>query len=184
MSRVTYANKRKWNPLIIRQTGFYCFHCKCPNTLQNPLEYGHLNGNDDYSCPENLAFMCKVCNNKMKFNFDMQIKANDQLIENEKAVGVCESINASEESSQQETSKINRQLAYTFTFEHTMNGNDVLLSDTVNAVTNLCYDNNKTGSQAAVRRYIDQFSNPYNGMFVIFTDHEGKKRIKRKEVRN
>jgi len=98
---------------------------------------------------------------------------------------VCESINATEESSQQETSKINRQLAYTFTFEHTMNGNDVLLSDTVNAVTNLCYDNNKTGSQAAVRRYIDQFSNPYNGMFVIFTtDHEGKKRIKRKEVRN
>lgn len=184
MSRVTYTAKKKWNPLIIKQTGTKCLFCKCPNTTETPLEYGHLNGNDDDSRPENLAFICKTCNNKMKFNYDMQFQANDQLIENEKAVYACERTDATEESSQQETSRINKQLAYTFLLEHTMNNDDILLSDTVNAVTNLCYDNNKTGSQAAVRRYIDQFSNPYNGMFVIFTDHEGKKRIKRKEVRN
>jgi len=65
-----------------------------------------------------------------------------------------------------------------------MNGDDILLADAVNAITNLCYDNNKTGSQAAVRRYTDQFSNPFNGKFVIFTDHEGKKRIRRKERLN
>jgi len=180
MVRLTYSNKRKWNPIIVKQTGYYCFFCKCPNTPENPLEYGHLNGNEDDSRPENLAYMCKSCNNKMKQNYDMQFQANDQLIENEKAVYACERTDATEEGSQQETSRINKQLAYTFLSEHTMNGNDILLSDTVNAVTNLCYDNNKTGSQAAVRRYIDQFSNPYNGIFVIFTDHDGKKRIKRR----
>jgi len=181
MSRLSYSNKRKWDPIIVKQTGSPCLFCKCPNTVDNPLEYGHLNGNRDDTRPENLAYMCKSCNNKMKSNFDMQIQANDQLIENEKAVFACESIDATKESSQQETSRINKQLAYTFLLEHTMNGDDILLSDCVNAITNLCYDNNKTGSQAAVRRYIDQFSNPYNGKFIIFTDHEGKKRIKRKE---
>lgn len=181
MSRLSYSNKRKWNPLIVKQTGNHCFFCKCPNTIDTPLEYGHLNGNRDDSRPENLAYMCKSCNNKMKFNAEMGFLANDQLIENEKAVLVCESTDATEESNQQETSRINKQLTYTFLMEHTMNGDDVLLSDCVNAITNLCYDNNKTGSQAAVRRYIDQFSNPYNGKFVIFTDHEGKKRVKRKE---
>ena len=181
MSRLTYSKKMKWNPIIVRQTGNHCFFCKCPNTIDTPLEYGHLNGNRDDSQPENLAYMCKTCNNKMKFNPEMELLANDQLIVNVKAVYACESIDATEESNQQETSRINKQLTYTFLMEHTMNGNDILLSDTVNAITNLCYDNNKTGSQAAVRRYIDQFSNPYNGKFVIFTDHEGKKRIKRKE---
>jgi len=183
MVRLTYANKRKWNPIIVRQTGYYCFFCKCPNTPENPLEYGHLNGNEDDSRPENLAYMCKVCNNKMKFDYDMKFHANDQLIKNEKAVYACESIDATEDTSQQETARINKQLAYTFLLEHTMNGDDILLSDTTNAITNLCYDNNKTGSQAATRRYIDQFSNPINGIFVIFIDHEGKKRIKRKESR-
>ncbi len=183
MSRPTYTQKRKWNPVIVQQTGYYCFHCKCPNTPDTPLEYGHLNGNKDDSRPENLAFMCHVCNNKMRLDGDMQILSNDQLIKNEDAVLACERTDATEESSQQETSRINKQLTYTFLLERTMNGDDILLSDTVNAVTNLCYDNNKTGSQAAVRRYVDQFSNPYNGKFVIFTDHEGKKRIRRKEIK-
>jgi len=183
MSRLTYTHKRKWDPLIVKQTGRYCFFCKCPDTSETPLEYGHLNGNRDDSRPENLAFMCHVCNNKMKTDFDMQNIAIDQLIKNEKAVLACERTDATEDSSQQETSRINKQLAYTFYFEHTMNGDDILLADAVNAITNLCYDNNKTGSQAAVRRYTDQFSNPFNGMFVIFTDHEGEKRIRRKEIK-
>jgi len=181
MSRLSYSNKKKWNPIIVRQTGNHCFFCKCPNTTDNPLEYGHLNGNRDDTRPENLSYMCGSCNNKMKFNYDMKFQANDQLLKNEKAGLACESTNATKESNQQETSRINKQLTYTFLMEHTMNGDDILLSDCVNAITNLCYDNNKTGSQAAVRRYIDQFSNPYNGKFVIFTDHEDKKRIKRKE---
>jgi len=184
MSRLTYTNKRKWDPVIVKQTGNKCFFCKCPNTTETPLEYGHLNGNDDDSRPENLTYICKPCNNKMKFDHDMHFKATDQLIKNEKAVYACERTDASEEGSQQEISRINKQLAHTFLLEHTMNGDDILLSDTVNAITNLCYDNNKTGSQAAVRRYIEQFSNPWNGEFVIFTDHEGKKRIKRKEIKN
>jgi len=184
MTRLTYSNKKKWNPLIVKQTGYYCFFCRCPYTTEIPLEHGHLNGNDDDTRPENLAYMCKSCNNKMKFNFDMQILANDQLIKNEKAVCACERTDASEDTSQQETARINRELTLTFLKEHTINGDDILLSDAVDAITNLCYDNNKTGSQAAVRRYIGQFSNPINGYFVIFTDHEGKKRIKRKEIKN
>jgi len=179
MVRLSYALKRKADPLIIRQTGNLCFFCKLPNTSENSLEYGHLNGNADDSRPENLAYMCKTCNNKMKFNYDMQILANEHLLKNEKAVYVCER-NGTEERSQQEISLINKELTHVFLLEHTMNHDEILLVDVVNAITNLCYDNNKTGSQAAIHRYIDQFSNRYNGIFVKFTDHEGKKRIRRK----
>jgi len=128
MARLTYTNKRKWNPIIVRQTGYYCFFCKCPNTPETPLEYGHLNGNRDDSRPENLAYMCHPCNNKMKTDFDMHLLANDQLIKNENAVLACERTDATEDSSQQETSRINKQLTYTFLLERTMNGDELLLT--------------------------------------------------------
>ena len=79
MVKLTYTLKRKWETIVIYQTGKVCFHCKCENTELNPLEWGHLNGNNNDSRPENLAFMCKTCNNKQKFNYDMQILANEQL---------------------------------------------------------------------------------------------------------
>ncbi len=185
MVKLTYTLKRKWEPIVINQTGKVCFHCNCENMELNPLEWGHLNGNDNDSRPENLAFMCKTCNNKQKFNYDMQILANEQLQKNEKAVLTRERMLADtgttkELTSQQEISKINKRITKQFIQEQTINNQELILRDIVNAIVDICDDNNGTGSQSAVYRYIDSLTNPYTGKYTLSTNSEGKTVIRRR----
>jgi len=57
---------------------------------------------------------------------------------------------------------------------------ELIQSDTVNAIVSICQDNNQTGSQAAVRRYIDEFTNPYTGKYTLSTNSQGKTIIRRR----
>ena len=185
MVRVTTTRKRKWRPQVIEQTGNGCFFCSCVDTELNPLEWGHLNGNENDSRPENLAFMCKSCNNKHKFNFDMQILGNEQLRENEKAVLASERMLADtgtnkDLTSQQEISKCNNRITKQFLSEHTINNDELLLKDTVNAIVDICQDNNDTGSQSAVYRYIDSLTNPYTGKYTLSVNSKGQNIIRRR----
>jgi len=88
MSRVSYSMKKRNIPIVINQTGQYCFFCKCPSLELNPLEIGHLNSDEHDNRPENWAFMCHPCNCRMKTNADMQIQANEQLRKNELSTSV------------------------------------------------------------------------------------------------
>ena len=185
MVKLTYTLKRKWEPIVINQTGRDCFHCNSENTELNPLEWGHLNGNDNDSRPENFAFMCKTCNNKQKFNYDMQILANEQLQKNEKAVLTRERMlpdtgTTKELTSQQEINKINYQITKQFIQEHTLIEKEVILRDAVNAIVDICKDNNGTGSQSAVYRYIESITNPYTGKYTLSTNSQGKQIIRRR----
>lgn len=185
MNKITYTKKKKWEPLVVSQTGRNCFFCKCENTELNPLEWGHLNGKAEDVRPENFAFMCKSCNNKHKFNFDMQIEANEQLRENEKAVLTRERTlpdtgTTKELTSQQEINKINYQITKQFIQEHTLAEKEVILRDAVNAIVDICKDNNRTGSQSAVHRYIDSLTNPYTGKYTLSTNPQGKTIIRRR----
>jgi len=188
-----------------------------------------LNNNPNDSRPENLVFCCHVCNNKKKTNPEMQISANEKMIQNEKAVFACagtagtslsfRSLNINHDenrqlpfpenatlgmefvmgggvkptfqllpdtgttqqlSSQQEISKINMQLTKQFLQEHTINGEEPILKDVVNAIVNLCQDNNGTGSQSAVYRYVDVLANPYNGRYTLSKNSQGKTIIRRR----
>jgi len=147
MSKLTYSKKKRADPFIIKQTGRDCFHCHCENSELNPLEYGHLNANDEDNRPENLAYMCHACNIKQKFSFDMQILANEQLKKNEKAMYVCERTKAdsgtkNDLTSCQEINKINVQITKQWLQEHTINGEMPILNDSVYAIVNICQDNN------------------------------------------
>jgi len=184
MVRLTHRKKQIMLPIVLEQTGFNCFHCKCENTELNPLEWGHLNGNENDSRPENSAFMCKTCNNKQKFNFDMQILANEQLQKNEKAVLARERMLADtgttkDLTSQQEINKTNMNVTKQFLLEHTLHDNSIILKDAVNAIVNICQEND-TGSQSAVYRYIDSLSNPINGKYTICLNPQGKNIIRRR----
>ena len=185
MVKLTYSLKRKWKPIIIKQTGESCFHCKYEATELNPLEWGHLNGNENDNRPENFAFMCRPCNNRQKFNFDMIINANEQLRKNEKAGLVCERTNADSGTNKDLTScsginKTNKRIADQFLLEHTMNHEEIVLKDGVNAVVNICYENDGTGSQSAVYRYFEELSNPFNGKYTICGTPKGQNIIRRR----
>lgn len=185
MKNLTYTAKRKWNPIVINQTGDNCFHCKGEGTELNPLEWGHLNANKADNRPENFAFMHHTCNNKQKIDYDMQILANEQLRKNEEAALAGEGMLADsgttkELTSQQEINKINTQITIQFIQEHTIQNEELFLKDAANAIVNICQDNNGTGSQSAVYRYIDVLCNPINGKYTICLNSQGKNVIRRR----
>jgi len=181
MSRPTYTQKRRWEPLIVRQTGNNCFFCK---RYDIPLEYGHLNGNRDDSRPENIAKMCHPCNCKMIDDYDMQILARDQLRKNEDAVLACERMNGSvgtteELTSCQSISGINFRIAEQYVTEHTLVDGDLILKDIVRDIVGICRKNNNTGSQSAVYRYIDTLvSSAYP--FTLSVNAKGETIIRRR----
>jgi len=185
MSRLTHRIKQKAFPTLVERDDYRCFYCKGKFYDNHPAEYDHLNNNPNDSRRENLVFSHKECNNKKKFDSDYQIIAQDKLIENENAVVACERTLADtsttkELTSQQEISKTNKNIAKRFVEEHTINGEELILRDAANAIVNICDENNGTGSQAAVYRYIDGFCNPFNGKFTLSTNEKGQTTIRRR----
>ena len=155
MSRPTYTQKRRWEPLIIKQTGNYCLFCKRSDI---PLEYGHLNGRKNDSRPENIAKMCHPCTCKMEDDFDMQIFAQEQLEKNENAALACAGMNKSvgtteHLTSSQAISANNFKIAEQHVLEHTVTDGYLVVKDGVNDVVGICRKNDNTGSESAVYRY-------------------------------
>ena len=181
MSRITHGKKIRWKPQVVEQTGYNCFHCKRSDI---PLEWGHLNANRDDTRAENMAFMCHVCNNKMKNDGDMQILANDQLTKNEKAVLVCAGMNATVGTTEQLTScqsisNTNFRIAEQYVTEHTLVDGDLIVKDAVNDIVGICRKNNNTGSQSAVYRYLYTLcSSAYP--FTFCTNKKGEDIIRRR----
>jgi len=155
MSRPTYTQKRRWEPQIIKQTGNYCFFCKCSNI---PLVNGHLNSDKNDSRPENLAKMCYPCNERMKNDFDMRNLANDQLAKNEESGLACAGMKPKLGTTEGLTScsaisANNFKIAEQYVLTHTLDGNYLIVKDGVNDVVGICRKNDNTGSDSAVYRY-------------------------------
>jgi len=208
MARLSHRLKKQYDPIILKRDGSKCFYCKREFTETIPPEHDHLNNKPNDSRPENLVFCCHVCNNKKKTNPDMQVLAQEKMIQNEKAVFACagtagtaidkkaefvmgggvkptfqllpDTGTTQQLTSQQEISKINMQITKQFLQEHTINGEKPILKDVVNAIVNLCQDNNGTGSQSAVYRYVDVLANPYNGRYTLSKNSQGKTIIRRR----
>jgi len=178
--QLSYKQKNEWYPLIIDRDGYRCFYCKKDFEKYNPSEYDHLNNNSHDNRPENLVLTHHSCNIIKKTSPEWQILANQQLEENERSTFGCERKNEHETLTEQIISQTNRDMTKTFLLEHTINGKTILLKDAVNAITHLCNDNNNTGSQAAIRRYIDVLCNPYTGNFILVQNPDGKLMIGRK----
>ncbi len=83
----------------------------------------------------------------------------------------------------QEISKTNTNITKQFLLEHTLHGNSMIVKDAVNAIVNLCQENNHTGSQAAIYRYIESYTNPINGLYTICNTPKGENII-RKRIEN
>ncbi len=178
--QLSYKQKNEWYSLIIERDGYRCLYCKKDFERYYPPEFDHLNNDSSDNRPENLVLVHHSCNNRKKMNAEWQILANQKLEENERSTFACERKNEHETLTEHVISQTNRDLTKIFLLEHTINGQTILLNDAANAITNLCNDNNNTGSQAAIRRYIDVLTNPVNGNFVIEKNPDGKRMIGRK----
>jgi len=179
--RLSYELKQRFNPILIKRDGFQCFFCKVAFSELIPAEYDHLNNDTTDNRLENWVFCCHPCNNKKKFNPEMQMIALEKLKENERSVFVGERTGAYEDTlSEQEISKINKGIAKNFIQEHTINNESLILKDAINAIVNLCNDNNETGSQSAIYRYVESWCNPYNGFLIKEKNPDGVWIIRRR----
>jgi hypothetical protein len=185
MSKLSYRQKKEWFQLIVQRDGHRCLYCTSPFTDTNPSEYEHLNSNEKDNRPENLCLAHHSCNVKKKYNPDMQILANTKLQENERSTFACEKTLADtgttkEMTSQQEINKTNMRITEQFVLEHTVNQEELVLRDAVNAIVDICQKNNHTGSQAAAYRYIDSLTNPFTGRYTLSANPKGKTIIQKR----
>ena len=183
---LTYSQKKKWTSLILQRDGSNCFYCMLPIEHEEDMEFDHLDNVESHNYPENLVFCHHVCNVKKRMYQPWQDKAIGKLTINQrKTLFVCERTQADtgttkESTSQQEISKTNIGIAKRFFQEHTINNEELVLRDAVNAIVDICQDNNGTGSQSAVYRYLDFLTNPFTGKFTLSTNSQGKTIIRRR----
>ena len=183
--KITDKTKRDDFSSIVERDGYRCLYCPEPFTETHPEEWEHLD-NDIYNdAIWNKTFTHHECNNRKKLSPELQIIAREKIISNKKYVFARERTQADtgttkELTSQQEISKTNIGIAKRFIQEHTINNEDLILRDTANAIVDICQDNNGTGSQSAVYRYIEFLTNPYTGKFTLSTNSQGKTIIRRR----
>jgi len=171
-------------PRMKERDGYKCLYCPLPFTDTHPAEIEHLDNNHNHNQIWNKAFAHHECNNRKKFNTDMQIIANEKILSNKKYVYACErKAELTEVSSSEQRNRQNKPIALQFITEHLMVEPYLLLRDAVNAITHLCFETNGTGSQQATRNYIEEFCNPINGKFEL-TENERGQKIIRKRIYN
>jgi len=185
MSRLSSSMKIRYYPFLIKRDGNKCFYCQDAFTIENPYEYDHLNNDENDSRPENTVLNHHPCNVKKKYSSLWQAKALGKLKMNEASKYVCERTSAdsgtkNDTTSCSEINKTNKRIADQFILEHTMHGEELIEKDGVNAVVNICFENNGTGSQPAVYRYFEELSSPYNGKYTICSNSKGQNIIRRR----
>ncbi len=184
---LTWNQKVKWAPLLdFRDNPEICLYCGKPYPNPNNRDWDHLDNIESHNYPENLVRCCHSCNVKKITNEALQARALIKLKENQESDlstyerTLADTGTTKEVTSQQEINRINYPIAEQFILERTLTDDELILKQAVNAIVDICQKNNNTGSQSAVYRYIDSFTNPYTGKYTLSTNSQGKTIIRRR----
>ena len=185
MSKPSQRLKTSRFPLLWTDQKGLCLYCKTAFTDTFRPEYDHLNNNTNDNRIENWALVCHACNNRKKGNIEMNVIASDKLKTNQKREYVCARMQedlgmTKEPTTSQAINKTNMRITEQFLMEYTIHDEELLLLDAINAVVNLCYSNNETGSVTAVRRYIGILCNRINGKYSLSLNKKGETIIRRR----
>lgn len=195
---LTTNKKAKLFPLLVQRDGDVCFYDKQPfvDSIANlQRNFDHLNNDPQDNRVENLVLCHSECNQKKKWDFDMQLLAHEKLKENVLRASEPQSDNARERFSNTDTDDdeltegqmnftINKLVKSTLD-EKLPEDSDVTISYSkiLKAITFLVIDQTKgRGSETAVRRSLDAFCS----MFAPWEDYkEGKgNRVIRRRKQN
>jgi len=188
MPRLTHRLKKEFFRIIVEKDDYKCFYCNEGFSDVHPAEYDHLNNNSNDSRIENCVFCHHECNIKKKTSSDWQIKAMEKLKQNERVLlaserRLADTGSVEELTSSQAISKAVRPVAMQWLEEHILMEQELLLRHVVPAIANLCQTQIGWGSHAAIRRYIEEWCNPYNGKFTL-TKNDSEQTIIRKRTEN
>jgi len=176
---LTQTSKIKFLHQLIERDGFVCYQCEKP-LGKNDYVYEHLDDNRHHNNFENIALAHQSCNIKKIKDFDMQLKAQEKLKQNEE---MCLSERKLEDKSghEQYSSEISINTKnYSFTeqyiSEHIQTDGSMLYSDALNSITYLCKKRTGHGSDQAVRRYLNQLTCA-ESLYMIVKNDKGKRVI-------
>jgi len=186
---LTTNKKAKAFPLLVQRDGDVCFYDKQPFVDSIPgmqRNFDHLNNDPFDNRIENLVLCHADCNQKKKWNFDMQFLAHEKLKENVRNASEPQSDNGRERISTAHTDTDDEELTegqMNFTINKLVKSTldekipegsleKVSYSKMLKAITFLVIDQTKgRGSETAVRRSLDAFCS----MFAPWEDYkEGK----------
>jgi len=160
LTRSSHKQNLEDIPFIIERDGNGCSYCPEPFTPTHPREWEHYDNDPDNNELWNKGFTHHECNVRKQRNTDMQILAGEKIESNKKYVYEGERTLADTGTIEELTScsainRINFRTAEQYVNEHTLVDGDLILPDTIRDIVGICKKNNGTGSQQAVRRYIE-----------------------------
>jgi hypothetical protein len=184
---LTTNKKAKAFPLLVQRDGDVCFYDKQPFVDSIPgmqRNFDHLNNDPLDNRIENLVLCHADCNQKKKWDFDMQLLAHEKLKENVRNACAPQSDNERERFSNAHTDDdeltegqmnltINKLVRSTLEEKLPEGSSEIFsYSKMLKAVTFLVIEQTKgRGSETAVRRSLDAFCS----IFAPWEDYkEGK----------
>ncbi len=187
---LTDRMKAEWLDIIIQRDGGYrCWYCHKPFSLSQSEEeghlYDHLNDNRSDNRIDNVVLCCRRCNNKKKYDFDMQFLAKEKLDDNEKCNYMREKFDKklrNREDSEVQISKVNYQICYRYVMKNVDAFEEIEFKETVNSVVYKCRQNNNTGSPQSVYNYLNVICSK-ESPYEITKNVDEKKIIRRKIIK-
>jgi len=173
--------KHEFLPDIITHDGFICLYCSNSLTGKNWI-YEHLDDDPMNNVRENIALSCQSCNNKKPHHSTMKQIALNRKRENEKSMSTR--AGASEVSSpsfnpELDISQSNFEITFQYLSEIISTDDFIDFKSAVDSSVMLCRKNTGTGSQTAVRRYVDALVSK-EGPFMVTQNNKKVKIIVRR----
>ena len=189
---LTERMKISFLPLLLkRDGGFFCFYCKCDLSKTDHV-FEHLDDDRTNNEIDNTVLACISCNNKKPSSPEMKKRALEKKKLNEQSNSSREYVSDREKrittsmrrleapapsfKPELDISEINFEIAEQFLHEKLSVGDEMEFKTAVDSITMICRNKTGTGSQPAVRRYLDALVSP-EGKFMVVQNSEKKKVI-------
>ena len=140
----------------------------------------HLDGNTNNNEDWNLALSCQKHNIEKIENYDYQIIAKEKIKQNQSMVYAPRIEDKNENvSTEVDINVSNREITKQNLLEWTIDGQTIEFKKALDAITYLCQELTKHGSQKCVRDYISALCS-FTGPFMIVKDENKQKVIQRR----
>jgi len=169
--------KRDFLPDIISHDGFVCLYCLI-SLVGIKWVYEHLDDDPTNNIRENIALSCQSCNNKKPHSSTMKQIALIKKAENEKrnyACGRAREVSSPSLKPEFDINQTNFEIASQYLSEVVATDGSIEFKVALDSITMRCKTLTSTGSQTAVRRYLDALVSP-EGKFMVVQNPE-KKRV-------
>ena len=169
--------KRDFLPDIISHDGFVCLYCEISLVGKN-WNYEHLDDDHTNNVRENIGLSCQSCNNKKPYSSTMKQIALRKKQENEKrnyTGGRAREISSPSLKPELDINQTNFEIAFQYLSEVVATDGSIEFKIALDSITMRCKTQTGTGSQTAVRRYLDALVSS-EGKFMVVQNSE-KKRV-------